>query len=77
MRYGPVEGRRLPHSSTCETRFPERKGTPLFDARLPTATANATSAHAAEGVDTLKTGRLSDVHPDTVASPHDERSPVR
>ena len=66
MRYGPKKSRRLLRCSTCKTRFSERKGTPLFDARLPTTTANAIFAHVAEGIGTRKTARLTGVHPDTV-----------
>jgi len=64
-RYG-TERRRVLRCSTCKTRFSERKGTPLFDARLPTAKAVAILAHVAEGNGTRKTARLTDVHPDTV-----------
>jgi hypothetical protein len=34
MRYGPQQ-RRLLYCKTCKARFSERKGTPLFDSRLP------------------------------------------
>src|SRR6476660_8406443 len=40
MRYGPNKSRRLLRCSTCKARFSERKGTPLFDARLPAGTVN-------------------------------------
>ena len=66
MRYGPNKERRLLRCSTCKARFSERKGTPLFDARLPVGTAAAVLAHVAEGVGTRKTARLTGVHPDTV-----------
>ena len=66
MRYGPHKARRLLRCSTCKARFSERKGTPLFDARLPADTAVAVLAHVAEGVGTRKTARLTGVHPDTV-----------
>jgi LacI family transcriptional regulator len=65
MRYGPDKTRLL-RCSTCKARFSERKGTPLFDARLPSDTAVAVLAHVAEGVGTRKTARLTGVHPDTV-----------
>ena len=42
------------------------EGPPLFDARLPAATAESVLAHVAEGVGTRKTARLVGVHPDTV-----------
>ena len=75
-RYGPRRRRRLLRCSTCKTRFTERKGTPLFDSRLPDDAAQAVLAHVAEGVGTRKTARLVGVHPDTVirytrlAGPH-------
>ena len=34
-RYGPGKARRMLRCRTCKARFSERKGTPLFDARLP------------------------------------------
>jgi LacI family transcriptional regulator len=66
MRYGPEPQRRLLDCRTCKARFSERKGTPLFDARLPAETLTAVLAHVAEGVGTRKTARLTGVHPDTV-----------
>jgi transposase-like protein len=57
---------RLLYCRSCRARFSERKGTPLFDARLPADTAVAVLAHVAEGVGTRKTARLTGVHPDTV-----------
>jgi len=65
MRYGPAQ-RRLLRCSTCKARFSERKGTPLFDARLPADKAVSVLAHVAEGVGTRKTARLVGVHRDTV-----------
>ena len=68
--------RRLLRCSTCKTRFSERKGTPLFDSRLPDDAAQAVLAHVAEGVGTRKTARLVGIHPDTItrytrlAGPH-------
>jgi transposase-like protein len=66
MRYGRNRSLRLLRCSTCKTRFSERKGTPLFDTRLPADTATSVLAHVAEGVGTRKTARLVGVHPDTV-----------
>ena len=51
---------------TCHVRFSERKGTPLFDTRLPPDTVAAVLEHIAEGVGTRKTARLVGVHRDTV-----------
>ena len=65
-RYGPGKTRRMLRCRTCKARFSERKGTPLFDARLPPETAHAVLAHVAEGVGTRKTARLTGVHTGTV-----------
>jgi transposase-like protein len=64
-RYGPNKTRVL-RCSTCKSRSSERKGTPLFDARLPADKVVAVLAHVAEGIGTRKTARLVGVHPDTV-----------
>jgi transposase-like protein len=64
-RYGPNRTRVL-RCSTCKDRFSERKGTPLYDARLPADKVAAVLAHVAEGVGTRKTSRLVGVHRDTV-----------
>jgi len=64
MRYGP--GRRLLRCRTCKARFSERKGTPLFDSRLPEDKVVALLQHVAEGVGVRKTGRLVGVSKDTV-----------
>jgi LacI family transcriptional regulator len=66
MRYGPNKAHRLLRCSTCPARFSERKGTPLFDARLPPDTAVSVLGHVAEGVGTRKTAQLVGVHPHTV-----------
>ena len=65
-RYGPEKARRMLRCRACKARFSERKGTPLFGARLTPTTAVAVLAHVAEGVGTRKTARLTGVHPDTV-----------
>ena len=64
-RYGPNNTRVL-RCSTCKTRFSERKGTPLFGARLSADTVVSVLAHVAEGVGTRKTARLVGVNTDTV-----------
>ena len=64
-RYGPHQTRVL-RCGTCKSRFSERKGTPLFDARLPADKVVAVLAHVAEGIGTRKTARLVGVHRDTV-----------
>ncbi len=66
MRYGPSKSRRLLRCRTCTRRFSERKGTPLFDARLPPEKVNDVLAHVTEGIGTRKTARLTGVSKDTV-----------
>jgi|SRR5581483_3489482 len=65
MRYGP-HGRRLLRCKTCQARFSERKGTPLFDSRLPAERVLAVLEHLAEGCGVRQTGRLVGVNPNTV-----------
>ena len=64
-RYG-THRRRLLYCTTCKARFSERKGTPLFDTRLPPDKALAVLAHLAEGVGVRQTARLVGVSKDTV-----------
>ena len=64
-RYGPNKTRVL-RCSTCKSRFSERKGTPLFGARLSADKVVSVLAHVAEGVGTRKTARLLGVNKDTV-----------
>ena len=64
-RYGPRRTRML-RCRTCQGRFSERTGTPLFGTRLSPDTIAGILAHAAEGVGTRKTARLLGVHRDTV-----------
>jgi hypothetical protein len=65
MRYGPHR-RRLLRCRTCKARFSERKGTPLFDSRLPPGKAVAVLKHLADGCGARQTGRLVGVDKDTV-----------
>ena len=66
MRYGPDKKRRMLYCSSCKSRFSERKGTPLFDTRLPEEKVVSILAHIAEGCGVRKTGRLVGVSKDTV-----------
>jgi transposase-like protein len=66
MRYGPHQDARLFYCRTCRARFSERKGTPLFDTRLPRDKALAVLAHLADGCGTRQTARLVGVSKDTV-----------
>jgi transposase-like protein len=67
MRYGKNQRLRLLYCRTCHARFSERKGTPLFQARLPEAKVEAVLAHIGEGCGVRKTGRLVGVNRETVA----------
>jgi transposase-like protein len=80
--YGPHR-RRLPYCRSCEARFPERKGTPLFDSRLPPGKALGLLRHLADGRGARQSGRLVGVNKNTAArygalaggqarNPHDE-----
>jgi len=64
-RYGRHQ-RRLLYCKTCKARFSERKGTPLFDSRLPQDTVVSVLHHIAEGCGIRQTGRLCGVKKDTV-----------
>jgi IS1 family transposase/transposase-like protein len=66
-RYGPERARRMLRCRTCKARFSERKGTPLFDARLPPEKVESVLEHVAEGCGVRQTGRLCRVAPNTVA----------
>ena len=65
-RYGPGKARRMLRCRACKVRFSERKGTPLFDSRLPTGKAESVLEHVAEGCGVRQTERLVGVHRDTV-----------
>jgi transposase-like protein len=66
FRYGPGKRRRLLACRTCQHRFSERQGTPLFDCRLPEAKAVDVLAHLQEGLGVRKTDRLVGVNRNTV-----------
>jgi transposase-like protein len=66
-RYGPGKARRMLRCRACQARFSERKGTPLFDARLPPEKVESVLEHVAEGCGVRQTGRLCRVDPNTVA----------
>ena len=65
-RYGPAKARRMLRCRTCKARFSERKGTPLFDSRLPPAKVESVLEHIAEGCGVRQTGRLCQVNRRTV-----------
>jgi transposase-like protein len=64
--YGRENKRRVLRCATCKARFSERKGTPLFDTRLPEEKVVAILSHLAEGCGVRKTSRLVGVSKDTV-----------
>jgi transposase-like protein len=66
-RYGPDKSRRMLRCRICKSRFSERKGTPLFDARLPAVKVESVLEHVAEGCGVRQAGRLCRVAPNTVA----------
>src|SRR5947199_10678898 len=65
-RYGPDKSRRMLRCRTCQDRFSERKGTALFDCRLPAEKAVSVLEHIAEGCGVRQTGRLCKVNRNTV-----------
>jgi hypothetical protein len=65
FRYGPHR-RRMLACRTCQTRFSERKGTPLFGARLPDEQVLDVLAHLQERCGVRQTSRLVGVDKDTV-----------
>ena len=66
FRYGPNKQRRLLACRTCQERFSERKGTPLFDTRLSEDQALSVLHHVQEGCGVRKTSRLVGVNKNTV-----------
>jgi hypothetical protein len=58
-----TRSRRMLRCSTCEKRFSERKGTPLFDFRLPAERVVSILSHVVEGNESRQTARLTGTHP--------------
>ena len=65
-RYGPDKSRRMLRCRTCQARFSERKGTPLFGSHLDPETVGSILGHVAEGCGVRQTGRLCKVNRGTV-----------
>ena len=65
-RYGVHKERRMLRCSACKARSSERKGTPLFDSRLPPEEVESVLEHIAEGCGVRRTGRLCGVNRGTV-----------
>lgn len=66
-RFGKGRRLRLLYCRTCKQRFSERKGTPLFRAKLPQEKLVSLLEHVAEGGGVRSTSRLVGVHRDTVS----------
>ena len=67
MRYGKHNHLRLLYCRSCHARFSERKGTPLFQSRLPEEKCVSLLEHLAEGCGVRQTSRLIRVNRSTVA----------
>ncbi len=65
-RHGPDKSWRRLRCSNCKARFCERKGTPLFDSRIPPEKVESVLEHIAEGCGVRQTGRLCKVNRGTV-----------
>ena len=65
FHYGPRQLRMLA-CRTCQQRFSERKGTPLFDTRLSPEQALAVVRHLEEGCGVRQTARLVGINKNTV-----------
>jgi len=65
-RFGKNQRLRLLYCRTCKARFSERKGTPLFEARLDEKKIVSILAHVSEGCGVRKTSRLVGVNKNTV-----------
>jgi LacI family transcriptional regulator len=65
-RFGKNQRIRLLYCRTCKARFSERKGTPLFRARLEEKKIISVLAHVDEGCGVRKTSRLVGVNTGTV-----------
>jgi transposase-like protein len=66
FRNGPNKERRVLACRTCQQRFSERKGTPLYRCKLPEDKALSVLQHLQESCGVRQTGRLVGVHKNTV-----------
>ena len=66
MHYGKRNHLRLLYCRSCHARFSERKGTPLFQSRLPEEKCLSLLDHLAEGCGVRQTSRLVRVNRSTV-----------
>ena len=65
-RYGKHHHIRPLYCNACKSRSSERKGTPLFHTHLPEEKARSVLQHLSEGCGVRQTGRLVEVHRDSV-----------
>ena len=66
FRNGPNQQRRVLACRTCQKRFAERKGTPLYRAKLPEEKALSVLQHLQESCGVRQTSRLVGVNKNTV-----------
>ena len=66
FRNGPNKQRRVLACRTCQKRFAERKGTPLYRAKLPEEKVLSVLQHLQESCGVRQTSRLVGVNKDTV-----------
>ncbi len=66
FRNGPNKQRRVLACRACQQRFSERKGTPLYRAKLPEEKAVSVLDHLRECCGIRQTSRLVGVHKNTV-----------
>jgi len=66
FRNGPHKQRRVLACRTCQQRFSERKGTPLYRSKLPEQQALSVLQHLQESCGVRQTSRLVGVNKDTV-----------
>jgi len=66
FRNGPQKQRRVLACRTCQHRFSERKGTPLYHCKLPPEKAVAVLQHLQENCGVRQTSRLVGVNKNTV-----------
>jgi transposase-like protein len=66
FRNGPNNQRRVLACRTCQKRFSERKGTPLYRAKLPEDKALSVLQHLQESCGVRQTSRLVGVNKNTV-----------
>jgi transposase-like protein len=66
FRNGPNQSRRVLACRTCQQRFSERKGTPLYRCKLAADKALAVLQHLQESCGVRQTSRLAGVNKNTV-----------